>query len=298
MMKNNLKTLHFWRINKMAIVTPAMIKELRERTHVAMGKCKQALEEAKGDMDLAIANLRKAGIASAVKKEGRETKEGKIGVAKHGQVVAIVEVNAETDFVVKNERFKHFLHHIAEEIALTNPPSLEAFLQQKYSKDPHLTIDQYRATIVQTIGENIQIRRFLTFKKGADRSLGVYSHSGGKILTVVEIVGSSEEEELAKEIAMHTAAAAPEYLSPEKVPSEVIAHEKEIARAQIQDKPTNVVEKIVEGKINSYYETACLINQKYIKDDSQTITDLVNRRSKEAHRSLSISQFVHWIVGQ
>src|ERR1700726_1028610 len=106
-----------------SMITPAMIKELRERTGVGMGKCKEALEEAKGDMELAIANLRKAGMASAVKKEGRETKEGMIGTAETGQTVAIVEVNAETDFVVKNERFKQFLENIAEEAATTNPPS-------------------------------------------------------------------------------------------------------------------------------------------------------------------------------
>lgn len=111
----------------MTAITPAMIKELRERTGVGMGKCKEALEEAKGDMELAIANLRKAGMASAVKKEGRETKEGMIGIAETDQTVAVIEVNAETDFVVKNERFKQFLDNIAEEVARTNPPSLDAF---------------------------------------------------------------------------------------------------------------------------------------------------------------------------
>src|SRR5665647_3812090 len=113
--------------NNMTAVTPAMIKELRERTGVGMGKCKEALEEAKGDIELAIANLRKAGMASAVKKEGRETKEGLIGAADNGKTVAIVEVNAETDFVVKNDRFKEFLENIAAEAAKTNPPSLDAF---------------------------------------------------------------------------------------------------------------------------------------------------------------------------
>lgn len=282
----------------MANVTPAMIKELRERTGVGMGKCKEALEEAKGDMELAIANLRKAGMASAVKKEGRETKEGMVGAAETDQTVAIVEINAETDFVVKNERFKKFLESIAEEVARTNPPSLDAFLQQKYSGDPGLTIDQYRATIVQTIGENIQIRRILTFKKTPDRSLGIYSHLGGKILTLVEITGSNQEEALAKNIAMHTAAAAPEYLSPEKVPQEIIDSEKEIARGQIQGKPANIVDKIVEGKINAFYDTNTLVRQKYIRDDSVTIADLVNKRAKESGKPLVLTNFIRWSVGQ
>lgn len=282
----------------MATITPAMIKELRDRTGVGMGKCKEALEEAKGDMELAIANLRKAGMAHAVKKEGRETKEGMIGIAESGQTIAIVEANAETDFVVKNERFKQFLDHIAEEVAKTNPTSLQEFLQQKYSKDPSLTIDQYRATIVQTIGENIQIRRILTLKKSSDRTWGLYSHLGGKIVTAVEITGSGNEANLAKDIAMHTAAAAPEYLSPEKVPQEIINHEKDIARGQIQGKPANIVDKIVDGKLNSYYDTNCLVRQKYIRDDSITIADLVNKRAKEAGKPLTVTNFIRWSVGQ
>ncbi len=282
----------------MAAITPAMIKELRERTGVGMGKCKEALEEAKGDMELAIANLRKSGMASAVKKEGRETKEGMIGTAETDQTVVLVEVNAETDFVVKNERFKQFLDNITEEVAHTNPPSLDAFLQQKYSKEPSLTIDQYRATVVQTIGENIQIRRLLKLPKSPDRSLGIYSHLGGRIVTVVELTGSGNEEALAKDIAMHIAAAAPEYLSPEKVPPEIINNEKDIARSQIQGKPAHIVDKILEGKINDYYTTTTLTHQKYIRDDSMTITDLVNKRAKESGKPLTISHFTRWSVGQ
>lgn len=282
----------------MATVTPAMIKELRERTGIGMGKCKEALEEANGDMELAIANLRKSGMASAVKKEGRETKEGMIGTATNGNVIAIVEVNAETDFVVKNERFKQFLESIAQEVAQSNPPSLDAFLQQPYSKEPGLTIDQYRATIVQTIGENIQIRRILTLKKAPDRSVGIYSHLGGKILTAVEMTGSGDEEALAKDIAMHTAAAAPDYLSPEKVPAEIITQEQDIARGQIQGKPANIVDKIIEGKLNAYYDTNCLVRQKFIKDDSITIADLVSKRAKETGKPLTLTHFIRWTVGQ
>lgn len=279
-------------------VTAAMIKELRERTGIGMGKCKEALEEAKGDMELAISNLRKAGMASAVKKEGRATNEGQIAIAENGKTIAIIEVNAETDFVVKNDRFQKFLKDIAHEAAVTAPKSLDLFLQQKYSKEPSLTIDQYRATIVQAIGENIQIRRLETLTKGSDKSLGIYSHMGGKIVTVVEISGSPAEEALAKDIAMHTAAAAPEYLSPEKVPTNIIEQEKEIAKSQIKGKPANILDKIVEGKINAYYDAACLIRQKYIRDDSMTIMDLVSKRAKEVGKPLSVTYFIRWNVGQ
>jgi elongation factor Ts len=282
----------------MAEVTAAMIKELRERTGVGMGKCKEALEEAKGDMELAIANLRKAGMASAVKKEGREAKEGMIGVAESGNTVALAEVNAETDFVAKNERFKEFVAAIAEDLANTNPPSLDAFLQQKSMKEPSLTIDQFRALIIQAIGENIQIKRVLTLPKTSDRSIGVYSHLGGKIVTLVEITGSGDEEALAKEIAMHVAAASPEYLSPEKVPQEIVESEKEIAKGQVKDKPANVVDKIVEGKVSAFFDSSCLTRQKFIKDDSLTIAELVNKRAKESGKPLTLTNFIRWTVGQ
>lgn len=278
-------------------VTASMIKELRDRTGIGMGKCKEALEETNGDLDLAIANLRKSGMATAVKKEGREAKEGMITFAERGNVIAIVEVNAETDFVVRNERFQQFLQAISEEAAQSAPESLETFLKSSYSKDPTLTIDEYRATMVQAIGENIQIRRLLLLKKDANHSLGVYSHLGGKILTVVELYGVEGEEALAKDIAMHVAAASPEYLNPEAVPQELIEHEREIAKGQMQGKPANIIDKIVEGKMSAYYDSVCLARQKYIKNDAVSISDLVNSRAKEIGKPLTLTRFIRWNVG-
>ncbi|MDP1880460.1 MAG: translation elongation factor Ts [Parachlamydiaceae bacterium] len=279
-------------------ITATMVKELRDRTGVGMGDCKKALEEANGDMDLAITNLRKKGLTSAGKKEGRETKEGMIGISETPNAIGIVEVNAETDFVAKNDRFKEFVSNIAEEVALTNPPSLDAFFQQQFSKDSSLTIDQYRATIIQAIGENIQIRRILCLQKSDTKSFGLYSHLGGKIVTMVELTGANSEEALAKNIAMHTAAAAPEYLSPETVPAHIIENEKEIAKAQMQGKPAHIIDKIIDGKINAYFESACLVLQKYIKDDSLSITDLVNQKAKEIGKPLTVTNFIRWSVGQ
>lgn len=278
-------------------VTASMIKELRERTGVGMGKCKEALEESKGDIELAISNLRKSGMASAVKKEGREAKEGMIAFAENNDVIGIVEVNAETDFVVRNERFQQFLKDIAEEVAATSPESLEAFLKQKYSKDASLTIDEYRATMVQAIGENIQIRRILTLKKDASHSIGIYSHLGGKILTSVTLNGTNSEENLAKDIAMHVAAASPEYLNPEAVPQSIIANEQDIAKGQMQGKPANIIDKIVEGKLNAYYDSACLTRQKFIKNDSVSIAELVAARAKEIGKPLALASFIRWNVG-
>jgi elongation factor Ts len=282
----------------MAQITAELIKQLRERTGVGMGKCKEALETAHGDIELAIDNLRKAGIATAVKKEGRTANEGMIGVAESNQRIAFVEVNSETDFVAKNELFGRFVKQIAEEVASTNPASVEQFLTQKFSKDPSLTVDQYRATIVQAIGENIQIRRLITVAKGSDKSVGTYSHMGGKIATGVEVSGSNAESALAKDIAMHIAAAAPDFLSPEKIPSNLVEHEREIAKSQVQGKPAHIIDKIVEGKLSAYYDGVCLLRQKFVKDDSMTISDVVSKRSKETGKPLTVTNFIRWSVGQ
>jgi elongation factor Ts len=279
-------------------IPAARIKELRDRTGVGMGKCKEALEAAKGDMELAIANLRKAGIASAVKKEGRATNEGMIGIAENGKTIALVEVNAETDFVVKNDRFQQFLRDVADEVVSTTPATVDDLKAQKLQKDKALTIEEYRATVVQTIGENIQIRRLKTLAKAPNKSIGVYSHLGGKLVTVVEITGSAKEEALAKDIAMHVAAAAPEYLSENDVPADVLANEREIAKGQVKGKPDNIVEKIVDGKINAYYDAACLTRQKFIKDDSKTIAEVVSQHGKDKGVPLTVTAFYRWTVGQ
>lgn len=282
----------------MADVTTAMIQEVRERTGVGMGKCKQALVEANGDIDEAISILRKSGMASAVKKQGRQTNEGMISNAESAERVAVTEINSETDFVVQNALFQQFVKDMAEEVAKSNPASLEAFLAQKYSKDGDLTIDEYRATMVQTIGENIQIRRLKVINKGSNRSVGVYSHMNGKIVCVVEIEGAAGEEAFAKEIGMHIAAAAPEFLSADKIPADVIEKEREIAKGQVVGKPDNIVEKIVDGKLKAFYDQACLLNQHYIKDDKLTIEELVQQRAKEAGKPLKLVGFIRWVVGQ
>lgn len=160
-----------------------------------------------------------------------------------------------------------------------------------------MTIDEYRATIVQAIGENIQIRRILVLKKDAGHSIGVYSHLGGKILTAVELTGSNSDQALAKDIAMHIAAAAPEYLNPESVPQEIIEHEKDIAKGQMQGKPANMLDKIIEGKLNAYYDSACLTRQKFIKNDAISIGALVELRAKEIGKPLTLTHFIRWTVG-
>jgi elongation factor Ts len=281
-----------------AKVTAEMVKELRERTGVGMGKCKEALDKVGGDMEKAIDYLRTTGMASAVKKEGRETNEGVIGSHEAQDVISLVEVNAETDFVTQNEKFKEFVREVAREAAEKKPSSLDALMQQPYSKDPSLTIDQYRALVIQSLGENIQVKRVLVVPKASDLSLGVYSHMGGKIVTVVEIVGASGQEALARDIAMHTAAEAPDFLRAEDVPADIKAREAEVARGQIQGKPANMIEKIVEGKLKAFYDQICLLNQKFIKDTTLTIEALVEQAGKKLGKPLQIRKFLRWKVGQ
>lgn len=276
-------------------ITPAMVKELRDRTGIGLGKCKEALEEAHGDIDLAIDNLRKKGMATAIKKEGRETKEGIIKTKESSSAIALIEVNAETDFVVRNENFIKFAETLADELIKHPSISVEEFLKQKHGNQ---TIDEYRASIVQTLGENIQIKRIEIFAKKKDRSFGLYSHGAGKLVTLVEITGSDKEEELAKEIAMHVAAESPEYLSKDEVPERVIAHEKEIASAQMKGKPANIIDKIVEGKMKAYFEQVCLINQPFIKDSQVRVGELVERKGKSLGKELKITQFIRWQVGR
>lgn len=279
-------------------VTPQMVKELRERTGVGMGKCKAALDESSGDMEKAIDFLRKSGMASAVKKEGREAKEGLIATYETDKAIAVVEVNAETDFVTQNEKFQEFIKEVAKEAAEAESKDLVAYMQKKYSKDPSLTIDQYRALAVQSIGENIQIRRLALFSKSADVSYGIYSHMGGKIVTLVEMVGGSGNEELARGIAMHIAADSPDYLRPEDVPADVKAKEEEIARDQVKNKPANIVDKIIEGKLKAFYDQVCLLQQKYVRDPSLTVTEVVQAEAKKQGKPLAIRSYIRWQVGQ
>jgi len=282
----------------MSTVTPQLIKELRERTGVGMAKCKAALEEAEGNLEKAIENLRKAGMASAVKREGREANEGVIGTGESDDAISFVEVNSETDFVAQNDKFKAFVKDLSDLVASEQPESLKAFLGLSSPEDPSLTIDQLRALIVQSLGENIQIKRIQALPKSSDKSIGVYSHMGGKIVTAIELSGGAGNEALARDIAMHVAAESPEYLTPEDVPNEKLEIEKDIARTQVKGKPENILDKIVEGKIKAFYDQVCLVCQKYVKDNSMTITQLLEKESKDAGKKIEITQFFRWQVGE
>lgn len=279
-------------------ISSDMIKELRERTGVGMAKCKEALVLADGDLEKAIDVLRKAGMTSGVKKEGRETKEGIILTAESHDAIAIVEANTETDFVAQNDRFKHFLHDCVKQALDSKPKSLAEFVQQPYFKDKSISIDQYRNLIIQSLGENIQIRRLEIIPKHPNSSYGIYSHMGGKLVVIVEVDGATGQEGIAKEVAMHAAAENPDYVKPEEIPPHVLAREEEIARSQVQGKPANIVDKIVAGKLKAFGEQVCLIHQKYIKDTTVTVQQFLEICGKKIGKPLSVRCFWRWKVGQ
>lgn len=282
----------------MSKVTPELIKVLRERTGVGVGKCKEALDAASGDIEGAVEFLRKAGIASAVKKESRTTHEGRIEFLNDKDALTIVELNAETDFVVKNELFGAFHKEILQEAAKTHPNSVAAFLAQKRLHDPSKTVDDGRKHLISVLGENINVSKVMSWPKRPNTSLGIYSHLNGKILTVVEIEGATDEGEFAKEIAMHVAAEAPEYLTPDEVPEKVRAKEEEIARTQLPEgKPEQVRNMVLAGKMKGFFDQICLLNQKYVKDQSLTIAQLVENHGKQVGKKLKVTKFLRLYVG-
>ncbi len=282
----------------MSIVTPQMIKSLRDRTGVGMIKCKEALEESGGDIEEAIAILRKAGIASAVKKESREAKEGAIDFSNSEGGISIVQMNAETDFVVNNEKFRTFLKELTKEVNSVEFANLEAFMAKNYSGEAGKTIDEKRKELISVLGENILISKVIYIKKEANTSYGIYSHMNGKIFTLVELSGSKAETDFAREIAMHVAAEAPEYLNSDQVPTAIKAAEEEIAKSLVPaGKPADIVDKIVSGKMQSFYNGICLLNQKYIKDGAISVADLVIARGKEVGKELKIKGFYRLQIG-
>lgn len=284
---------------EMSEITPQMVKELRELTGVGFAKCKEALVEVNGDVQKAVDYLRKKGMASAQKKEGRETKEGSVATVETKDVIAVLEANAETDFVVKNEKFQLFLNDICEHAAKIQPSSVEELLNHTYEKDSSLTIDQYRNMVIQALGENIQLGRLLIIPKEKDRSFGIYSHMGGKIVAIAELSGSDDQQDLARGIAMHIAAEAPDYLDMEDVPESVKEREMEIARSQIKgNKPDEIVEKILTGKLQAFCDQFCLLSQKYVRDTSMTVKQVIDRQGQELKKPLKLKRFWRWTVGE
>ena len=257
-------------------ITTALIKELRERTGAGMLDCKKALEENGGDIEKEIDWLREKGIAKAAKKSGRVAAEGLVfaAVSADRKKGAILEFNSETDFVAKNDEFKNFgekLVQLSLEHDLTSEDELKAFELEGKKVEDNLT------ELIAKIGENMNIRRLKLVS--TDGFIETYIHLGGKIGVLLNVSGEATPEnvEKAKGVAMHVAAMDPKYLNSEQVTADDLEREKEIARHQLQQegKPENIIEKILDGKMRKFYEENCLVNQKYVRDDSVTIEKFI-----------------------
>ena len=266
------------------MITASQVKDLREKTGAGMMDCKKVLTEADGDMEKAIELLRERGIAKAAKKSDRVAAEGLVDayITEDGKVGAVVEVNAETDFVASNAEFKAFVADIAKQVALNNPADVEALLAQTSISDSTKTVQEVLTNKIATIGENMSIRRFERFETNG--TVAKYIHGDGKIAVLVDMNNASEE--LAKDICMQIAAAKPEYLNRESVPAERVEKEMEILKAQAMNegKPAEIAEKMVQGRIGKFYGEICLVDQEFVKDPDKKVSQLLKEKGAEINR--------------
>ena len=265
------------------MISASLVKELREKTGAGMMDCKKVLTETDGDMEKAAELLRERGIAKAAKKSGRVAAEGLVAtyVTADKKVGSIVEVNAETDFVGKNEEFVKFVNDVAEVIAEKNPADVETLLETSY-KESGKTVKEVLTEKIATIGENMTIRRFERFE--SEGLVESYIHGAGKIAVLVDF--AKGESELAKDVCMQIAAARPEYLNREAVPQERVEKEMEILKAQAMNegKPAEIAEKMVQGRIGKFYSEICLLDQEFVKDSSVKVGQLIKNKGAEMVR--------------
>ncbi len=277
------------------------VQELRKKTGVGIMECKTALKEADGNFDEAYSILRKKGAAKAAKKADRIAAEGLVLTKIKDNTGVIVEVNSETDFVSKNERFKNFTNKILDVILLKNPANLEELNKLKISEDSEITVEKALQEEILAIGENLKIRRFVKL----NGNLISYIHGNGKIAVLVKFndevdLKNSEFIEYAKNIAMQIAATNPQYLKPEEIPENVLKEENEILKQQIinSGKPSNIADKIAQGKINKFYKEVCLLNQEYVKDNKQDVKSYTEEVSKKLNMKIEILKFVRMEKGE
>ncbi len=283
----------------------ADIKELRERTGAGMMDCKTALDESNGDIEKAIEWLREKGAAKAAKKAGRIAAEGLIGITLEGNSASLVEVNTETDFVAINVDFQKYVQEVSDEILKSGATDVEGFLADKW-QGSEKTVEEILTEKIATIGEKITIRRFAKMN-ASNGTVVSYMHNGGKIGVIVEVESDNVTEEIktaAKNVAMQIAAINPLYLTRDMVSEEYIAKEKEIIIAQIKEeeanknKPDNIIEKMVEGKITKQLKEVCLFEQAYVKDPDLTVAKYVESVAKQTGSTFTIKQFVRYEAGE
>ena len=285
-------------------ITASMVKELREMTGAGMMDCKKALNETNGNMDEAIEFLRKNGQAKAEKKAGRIAAEGLVKtVVKDDKIASIVEVNSETDFVAKNADFQAYVAEVAEQAAATNAADMDAFMAEPWAADNSKTVRDALTQKISVIGENLSIRRFE--KLVTDGCVVSYIHGGGRIGVLIEAdtdVINDEIKACLKNVAMQVAAMSPKYVSRDEVAADYLEHEKEILLAQAKienpEKPDNIIEKMIIGRLNKELKEICLLDQVYVQDSDYTVAKYVEKVAKENGANVTVKRFVRFETGE
>ena len=308
----------------MAEISAQLVKQLRERTGVGMMECKKALQETNGDLAEAEVVLRKRGIAGAVKKESRSTKQGLISsyIAEGGKLGVLVEVNCESDFVARTEDFQSLAADVAEHVAEHKPKYVraeqvteaeranfkdhEALYEQKFAKDQSSTVGELVKAKIAKLGENINVSRFELFEAGPNGVIADYIHTGAQIGVLVEVetknAASSGKEEfktLLRDIAMQVAAVHPQYVQKSDVPPDVLEKERAIQRERVlnEGKPEKMVDKIAEGRMSKFYEDICLLEQPFIRENSISVSELIKTVGAKLGDTLTVHRFVRYKVG-
>lgn len=292
----------------MAEITAALVKELREITGAGMMACKKALTETAGDMDKAVEYWREQGLAGAEKKAGRIAAEGVsfTKISDDGKTGVVVEVNAETDFVAKNEKFQNFVKEVADQALKTSATDIDSFLQEKWDLDPSKTVSEQLSATISVIGENMNIRRFTKIAE-ENGFVQDYIHSGGRIgvlLQVKSTVVNDAIKDMAKNLAMQIAALNPKYITRAEVDQEYLKNEKEILLAAAKNEKPNAPEKVllgmVEGRLNKELQEVCLVDQVYVRaeDGKQKVGQYLESVAKAQNAEISLVRFVRYETGE
>lgn len=277
----------------MVEISASLVKELREETNVGMMECKKALVEAGGDKEKAVKILRERGLAIAGKKASRVAKEGQVAadVVQGGKMGVLIEVDCETDFVARNPTFQAFLKTVVERAKTVQGDLAEAMKDEVTAK-------------ITEIGENLILRRHIRYEVQGAGTVASYIHLGGKVGVLLEVgcdkaetAGQEAFREVVKDITLHIAACNPQYLTRKEVAEAVIQSEREIYAKQVQNKPANIVSKIVDGKMEKFYSQVCLVEQGFVKDPDQTVTEVLAARGKDLGDTLTIRRFARFQVG-
>ena len=290
----------------MAEISASLVKELRDKTNAGMMECKNALKETEGDVDAAIKFLRERGAIKAAKKADREAKEGIVSanIDAESKSGVLVEVNCETDFVAKNDNFKAFVSELTDAVAGSDASDVES--ANSISKDEGSLDDFVKAKVIE-LGENLQFRRMVRYDVEGSGVVASYIHLGGKVGVLLEVnCGKAESasndsfRELVKDLTLHIAASSPAGIGRDEISSDLVEAEKDLFRKQMEDsdKPPEIMEKIIEGKLGKFYSTVCLLEQGFIKDPDQTISDLLAVKGKDLDDELTVRRFARFGVGE